>query len=138
LFSGIFAVPGPQADLTDYSELGVGQTALRRVDGKRVWVTRLSQSQRDKLAAFDSAMVVQTGGCRLATQICAISTDTGRTGVELRFVMDAPVSLQSGLPWAGGFVNPDSGMIYDLVGRAYVFQGPARPLGVVIGGQLAD
>lgn len=131
LFSGVFVAGSSVAHNNDFSNILPGQTVMRRVNRQRVWVTLISDTQRRKLAQFNEGAVVRGQGCDLTAAVCVISAATARAGIELRFVSEVPTSLAENLPWVGGFVNPNTGAVYDLIGRAYAFQAEARPLSVV-------
>jgi len=50
---------------------------------------------------------------------CVLAATTNRDGVYLQYTLKEPPQLLVDTPWFGGFVDPDSGAIYDLIGRAY-------------------
>ncbi len=111
--------------------LALGETALRRDDAQLFWVSRLTTEQTNELSLFSDSIVQLDSGCLLESQICILSSQTERSGVQLRFVEQAPIQLPSDTPWTGGFVNPNDGAVYDLIGRPYRFQGEVRSLKVV-------
>lgn len=130
-FSGLFTGSSSVTDHRSLNNIAPGHTVMSRINQQRAWVTVLSDAQRRQLEQFDDAAVVTTHGCQITEAICVILAATARAGIELRFVDDVPAALPEGLPWAGGFVNPDTGAVYDLIGRAYAFQGEVNPLRVL-------
>lgn len=122
-FKGISA--GHVNELNDSAEssatasLALGQTALRRIAGQRVWITRISESQRAQATTIAPYLVAAERGCATTEDFCAFSAATDQTGVELSFTELAPVQLSGQTPWFGGFVNPTNGAVYDRFGRAY-------------------
>lgn len=101
------------------ASLMLGQTALRRVAGRRVWITRLSETQRSEAGVIAPYLVAAASGCAVAESYCALSAATDQAGIELSFTEQTPTQLPSQTPWFGGFVNPINGAVYDRFGRAY-------------------
>lgn len=127
--SGPSVISDPAAAFDDVQ---IGQTALRRYQGQRVWATRLSKPQRQQAKELDAVVQDPNLGCPASVTICALSAKTARDGIELMFSQAAPPTLKSGLPWFGGFVDPSSGAVYDRLGRWYKDTGSsAKPLVVV-------
>jgi len=110
---------------TVFDDVQDGQTVLRRVNGTRVWATRLSASQRSEFAELSSFVYDPDSGCEVSTIICAVLAKTPRDGVEIVFTEPEPAQLVSGTPWFGGFVDPSTGVVYDRLGRAYVIKSHA-------------
>ena len=104
-------------------DLVTGQPELRRLNKKVTWVTRLSEIQKSNLARLTASQVEFGAGCESIQEYCVLVAEIGLSGFNLRFTADSPPQLPSGLPWFGGFVNPINGSVYDLLGRAYLYQG---------------
>jgi len=107
---------GSNEDKT-FSSLALGETKLMRLNGERVWVTRLAYRDR-----FSNIKAHVEGGqpfCDLDKQFCVISAETEMQGIELVFTKKRPTQLDNNVPWNGGYVNPVSGQAYDLLGRPY-------------------
>lgn len=122
------ALSGPPGPSQTLAELPAGHTQLKHLKGQRVWVSRISPAQSSALLAF-SESIIQTGtGCPAAGEVCMVVAATTRRGIELRFQREVPPALDPRLPWIGGFIDPNNGAVYDLLGRAYLYQGPVRPL----------
>lgn len=105
-----------------------GQTAMRRMDGRRVWISHLSDGQKTALQAFSEDTVVVDTGCPLTARYCIVDAATKRVGVELVYSSERPSVMLKSKAWEGGFIDPDSGAIYDLLGRAYQAQAESRLL----------
>ena len=119
-FSGLF---GPSVSDTNgdvYAGIAPGETAMRRIQGERVWVTRLDGKLKGQLAGLDSQFIKPEAKCALRQEYCLIPAATDRAGIELRYTLAAPAQLASGLPWFGGYVDPGDGAVYDLLGRVYL------------------
>lgn len=102
-----------------YDDVVIGQTALRRNQNQRVWVTRLSDLQRQQLKQLDSLVKQADAGCHVQTIVCVINASTQRSGIELAFSERAPAQLNGQVLWFGGYVDPTSGAVFDRLGRAY-------------------
>ncbi|MFT4635118.1 MAG: hypothetical protein ACI854_001458 [Arenicella sp.] len=102
-----------------FSDVMIGQTALRRLGSERVWVTRLSQAQARQARALDSLVVNPRVGCESAQTLCVISAKSLRSGIDLVYVQQEPVQLPRDVVWHGGFIDPTSGAVFDFLGRAY-------------------
>jgi len=117
---------GTENSLTE--SLLLGQTGLRRFEGERIWITRVSPAQREQAKTLSRYLVSSAEGCVISGEFCALSANTGQTGVELSFTESHPAQLPNQTPWFGGFVNPLNGAVYDRLGRAYKLAGstPAK------------
>ncbi len=102
-----------------FDNVVIGQTALRRVDRQRVWVTRLSSAQRRQAAELNAMVLDANKGCDSTKALCLINAQSSRAGIELVYLKEAPDQLPSNLVWYGGFVDPVSGGVFDFMGRAY-------------------
>jgi hypothetical protein len=106
--------------LTDtFAQLRSGQTVLQRLNGDPVWVSRLSESQRQQAKTNEGYLLKPESGCAPATELCALVASTDRDGVVIRFTHAIPPQLPAESVWFGGFVNPLNGATFDLLGRAY-------------------
>lgn len=112
--------PRKQIDVDmEFADIAMGQTAVRRVAGKKVWVTRLSSMQKNQIHSLNSHMLDADAGCPLAVNVCVLLAATERSGIDIVFTADEPAQLPATVPWFGGFVDPTSGEVFDLMGRAY-------------------
>lgn len=124
------------SDQQDYSEqyfdgLITGEPELRRIDKQLVWVTHLSTAQKNNSEILTGAQVSQDQACDISQDYCILLAETQRSGINLQYTSAKPAQLPIELPWFGGFVNPINGSVYDLLGRAYLFQGPVDSLAVI-------
>lgn len=101
-----------------FDNVVIGQTALRRISAQRVWVTRLSKSQVRERAQLDEFVIDATSGCKPEGTLCVVAAESSRSGIDIVYTSTAPAQLPRGLPWYGGFVDPVSGGVFDLFGRA--------------------
>jgi len=115
-----------------YDSVGIGETVLLRVNRELVWVTRLNLQQKDSLKNLNATTIQhQTEGvlrCTISQEYCAIDASTKEQGIQLRYTKEPPSQLPAKNIWVGGFVNPSTGAVYDLLGRAYLFQGDVEVL----------
>jgi len=102
-----------------FDDVQIGQTALRRFNGERVWATRLTQTQRQNAQELAKLVRNYDSGCLLASKLCVISAKTSLDGIEIMFTESEPPQLRGGTPWFGGYVDPVNGAVYDRLGRAY-------------------
>jgi len=102
------------------SNINIGETVLRTYQGQRVWITRFSEQQRGRFTDL-GAHVERLGGCKNEIEFCVLAASTDRAGINLSFINTEPPQLPSGVTWVGGFVDPTSGAVFDLWGRAYQF-----------------
>lgn len=105
--------------VTAFDDVVVGETALRRQQGVRLWVTRLSDLQRQQAQQLDGLVKHPNVGCRPQTDVCVIKSTTSRSGIDIAFTERLPAQLKGGTPWFGGFVDPTTGAVFDRLGRAY-------------------
>lgn len=118
-----------ESEQSDYG-LQLGQTAMRRLNGELVWISYLSTEQLADLDELTSH-VTDSVGCDRTQNYCLLAAATERTGVQLQYTKKPPAQLPSDVPWVGGFVNPANSIVYDLLGRAYRFQGKVDSLVVL-------
>ena len=104
-------------------DLVTGEPELRRLNKSVTWAILLSEVQKNNIAQLTASQVKYGTGCESTREYCVLVAEIGQSGFNLRFTADAPPQLPNGLPWFGGFVNPIDGSVYDLLGRAYLFQG---------------
>ena len=102
-----------------FSGVSPGQTKLNRYQGNVVWLVHLSQRQLLQVRTLDSYVLDKASGCDIEHLFCALSARTNRDGISIKFTQQAPPQLAVGTPWFGGFVDPSTSEIYDLIGRAY-------------------
>ena len=124
LFAGLGTNANKEQQTTDKKnqtpfDLEPGQTEIRRHQGQRIWVTKLSTQQVTQLANVDDWVLDPNSGCQAQQTWCLIESKTQQTGIEIRFTNKRPPQLNNTTPWAGGFVNPSNGAVYDLLGRSY-------------------
>lgn len=108
---------------SSFDDLIIGETKLRRVGKRVVWVTLLSAMQKSNMQQLTAGLVDHNEGCDLSQVYCVLLADTKQSGISLRYTAAAPPQLPNTVPWFGGFVNPTNGAVYDLLGRAYLYQG---------------
>ena len=106
-------------DVEKFAEVAIGQTVLRRIEGRRVWLTRLSESQRHAATLLQEQLVYPDAGCKPESVLCVLDAATARDGIELTYTDSPPPQLPNAPTWMGGFVDPGSGAVFDLLGRAY-------------------
>lgn len=102
-----------------FDDVAVGQTTLRRNDFQRVWVTRLSDEQRQQAKQLNSLVKDSNSGCHAQVVVCVINASTSRSGIELVFSERHPAQLKGRVLWFGGYVDPTTGGVFDRLGRAY-------------------
>lgn len=102
-----------------FINISEGQTILRRYKGQVVWVTHLSERQREQLKGLNVVLLDPTSGCSILGQYCVLSASTSRDAIYIQYSQPEPAQLLVGVLWFGGFVDPSSGELYDLLGRAY-------------------
>lgn len=113
-----------EQELAIFDNINNSETVFRLYKGQRVWITRVSEAQRDQFVNLNTH-VAATGGCLISADFCVLAANTDRAGINLSFVKSEPPQLPSDIPWVGGFVNPASGAVFDLWGRAYRFSAVA-------------
>ncbi len=92
-----------------FSDLISGQTSKRRLNGVRVWVSQLNTQQHESLGPNHPCENLE---------FCIISAEGSASGLDLVYSLRPPPQLTSAHPWVGGFVDPSSGDLFDLAGRA--------------------
>ncbi|RBP47097.1 hypothetical protein [Arenicella xantha] len=126
LFRSLSGPPRVTNPATAFDNVQIGETALRRLGNERVWATRLSASQRSQALELSAFVHDPMSGCGATVVVCAVSVKTERAGIEIMFSAKVPPQLPNQLPWFGGFVDPNSGAVYDRLGRAYRL--PTQPV----------
>ncbi len=119
LFRSLGGPPLASSSNTAFDNVVIGQTALRRLGRQRVWVTRLSASQVRQADELSSFVIDPQSGCAPSTSLCVIAAQSSRPGIEIVYSHTIPDKLASNIPWYGGYVDPVSGGIFDVLGRAY-------------------
>jgi hypothetical protein len=107
----------PFQEKRHFSDIAESSTQLINFQGKRVWATRLSKKQRKNLNALSS--IYQEKACDIGLDVCLVDSETQRQGIIIRFLENRPATLKSDQEWFSGFINPDTGAVYDLIGRGY-------------------
>jgi len=113
-----------------------GTTQLKRISNKRYWISHFSDYQLT-LYKSKAENELDWSNCdpEITNQLhgnpnvpehntklykyCAILAETNRTGVLIRYVQIRPIELGSDSLWLGGFINPNNGNIFNLLGRKY-------------------
>ena len=116
--SGVESDNSRQQDLS-LGQLPLGQPTLRRVDGRRLWITRLSEQQSRDASLNNPFLMDLQSGCQLQQVICAFSATAAKHSLDIAFSQKAPPQLPGQANWLGGFVDPTSGAVFDLFGRPY-------------------
>lgn len=104
---------------TVFDDISTGQTAARRINSERVWVTRLSNAHRVQAQELDQHVLDPSLGCQPADDLCVLKSSTDRNGIHITFTTTAPAQLSADVPWFGGFIDPTTGEVFDRLGRAY-------------------
>jgi len=107
--------PGPAV----FQNLHPGQSKLHRYQRQMVWVTFLNQHLRAGLSELAPYVINPEVGCDVAQAYCVVAASTSIDSIYLQYTRQEPQQLPSNTPWIGGFVDPTSGAVYDLLGRAY-------------------
>lgn len=102
-----------------FKNVAVGSVVLQRFKNQQVWIVHLSSKQRTQTKLLNQFVVEPAVGCDLNKVYCVLAAASSRDGVYLQYTLQEPPKLLVGTPWFGGFVDPASGTIYDLVGRTY-------------------
>lgn len=118
LLSGIFGRSINQQSDAQIN-LSPGETSVVRIQGQRAWATRLSPLLVQQCAENSAFLVDSFSGCSSDLEYCFIAMQTQRAGVDIRFVEAKPFTLGEEVPWCGGFVDPGTEVVFDLLGRAY-------------------
>ncbi len=114
--SGVSAINNPKQLFDD---VAYGQTALRRAQQTRVWVTRINQVLRQQAAEIEPHLLDPTSGCDPVTPLCVLAAASARSGIDIIYTEQRPPQLPSEILWLGGFVDPSSGEVFDRLGRVY-------------------
>ena len=112
--------------LTEFSDVAIGQTLLRRYQSKRVWVSRLADTQRRQLASINPFLLEPSSGCPSNATLCVLLAVSPTQSFDLSYSLAPPPQLPSDTPWHGGFVDPTTGVVYDLLGRVYRIAGHGK------------
>jgi len=115
-----------------FDDVEIGETTIRRYQGQRVWVTRFSSQLRRELKSVDEVVINPHSGCKPSKSLCAVLALTDVDGIEIRYSLARPAAIKSSVAWVGGFVNPNSGAAYDLLGRAYQHSDPKHDNGLQV------
>ena len=102
-----------------FQGLQAGQTMLRRHQRQVVWVIAIDEQTKAQRLSLNNFLLNPNSGCNIDQQFCVLKAATAIDGINVQFTSQEPSQLASGTPWIGGFVDPTSGEIYDLFGRAY-------------------
>lgn len=116
--SGVETANSQQQGLS-LEQLPLGQATLRRVDGRRLWITRVSDQQRRDAALNKPFLIDSQTGCQPQQAICALSATAAKHSLDIAFSLKAPPQLPDQANWIGGFVDPTTGAVFDLLGRPY-------------------
>lgn len=103
---------------TNTAEIELGSTKLIHQSGQRLWVSRLTDLQRQNLSSLSNEVFLE-GGCVIKDELCLIDSATDQQGIIMIYLENKPDVLTDKTPWFGGFINPRNGAIYDLLGRLY-------------------
>lgn len=102
-----------------FDDVEIGETTLRRYQGDRVWVTRLSPQLLQALEGVDIFVADHKSGCKPKQPLCVVLAKTQVDGIEIRYSDQRPANISRSTAWAGGFVNPNTLVAFDILGRAY-------------------
>lgn len=119
LFRSLGGPSHTSGSVATYDDVVIGQTALRRNQHQRVWVTRLSDIQRQQLKQLDEFVKQPDAGCHVQMIVCVVKASTSRDGIDVAFSERAPAQLSGQVLWFGGYVDPTTGAVFDRLGRAY-------------------
>ncbi|MEM7358020.1 MAG: hypothetical protein AAF431_02865 [Pseudomonadota bacterium] len=108
-----------QSSSVEFDDIAPGQTVGRRINGQAAWISRISGQQRQDLISLQPYLLDPTSGCPVSVPVCALSASGARDGIQISYSKKAPPQLPRDAAWYGGFVDPASGTIFDLLGRAY-------------------
>lgn len=115
LFKGFSVSQSFDEQSNAFSKVAKGETQKIYVEKRWVWASRLNQQQQQTLQQRNSNQ--QLNCCE--PNLCVVATATERAGIDLVFTQKRPPQLSDVESWVGGFVNPNSGVVYDLSGLAY-------------------
>ena len=102
-----------------FEGLQAGQTVLRRHQRQLVWVIAVDEKTQTQGLLLNGFLLDPNSGCNLDQPFCVLKASTAIDGVNVQFTSQEPSQLANKTPWFGGFVDPTSGELYDLFGRAY-------------------
>ena len=119
LFSSLGNNRNVETGADKFSDIKLGQTVMRRVDGKRVWITHLSKQQLSQTKLLEPFLISPVSDCGLNTKLCAVLAAVSDNGLELSYSLLPPPQIKGDDLWFGGFVDPTTGAAFDLRGRAY-------------------
>lgn len=102
-----------------YQGFSIGETRLIRHKSQRYWVTKLSDQQRKALSELAKFVHIKSD-CTPTSVICELDAKSQRSGVLVQHVLQKPAQLPSENLWFGGFVDPATKGVYDLLGRGYL------------------
>lgn len=121
LFKGLSGAGNSEQSTSsdNLADIPIGQTVSRRLEGETVWISRLSEHQKAGLEQIAPFLVDVDSGCASAGDFCILAATGTRDGIRISFSKATPPQLPAGIAWQGGFVDPASGAMFDLLGRAY-------------------
>jgi len=83
-------------------------------------VTQLASDAEKPSPRLNTYLINANAGCDVNQVYCVLSAATKIDGIHVQYTLQEPSQLPSDTPWFGGFVDPTSGELYDLFGRAYM------------------
>lgn len=121
LYVFVCGISGPSETFVqaEFGDVLIGQTAPRRLGRQAVWVTRLSEEQRDEAQQLQGWLSEPETGCQPSVELCILNRPGQRNGIDTVFSDQKPDQLPADVPWFGGFVDPATGAVFDRLGRAY-------------------
>ncbi len=121
-------LPEEQSTETRFKDLVIGEPQLQRINKQVAWVISFSATQKENLVLLDAGALVVGTACDTLETYCILLAETERLGIYLQYSEVPPSQVPAETPWYGGFVNPITGNVYDLLGRPYAFQDQVDPL----------
>ncbi len=125
LFSSLGSNTKVEAGVDRFSDIKLGQTVMRRVDGQRVWLTHFSNQQLKQTKLLEPFLINSESGCGVNIKLCAVLAAVSGNGLELSYSLLPPPQINGDDLWIGGFVDPTTGAVFDLLGRAYRLNRPS-------------
>lgn len=119
LFRSLGGPATSSAPIGAFDDVVTSQTAFRRYANERVWVTRLSDIQRNQAKVLEPLLKDPDSGCNPQVIVCVLQASTARSGIDLAFSDSIPAQLNGNAIWYGGYVDPTTGAVFDRLGRAY-------------------
>lgn len=126
---GLFSPAGPPTTaIIDFGGLDAGEAQLLGWSGRPVWVHHRSPAQLEAMALTSSHVRdgaaaaeprLRPRGRSLLPEYGIFLAETRSPGILVRFVKHRPRGLPGDVPWQGGYVDPQSGEVFDLAGRPY-------------------